>query len=54
MVFDRSSIDPDSCVHPALAVADTPFSFVGDILFLPYDIYQDWYSAPTPRYQVHE
>lgn len=23
--------------HPALAVVDMPFSFVGDILFLPYD-----------------
>ena len=37
MCFDRASIDPDSRIHPALAVVDTPFSLVGDILFLPYD-----------------
>jgi uncharacterized protein YceK len=37
MCFDRTSIDPDSRIHPALAVVDMPFSLVGDILFLPYD-----------------
>ena len=37
MCFDRASIDPDSRIHPALAVVDTPFSLVGDILFLPCD-----------------
>jgi uncharacterized protein YceK len=37
MCFDRHSIDPDSRIHPALAVVDMPFSLVGDILFLPYD-----------------
>jgi uncharacterized protein YceK len=48
MVFDRSSIDPDSRIHPVLAIVDTPFSFVGDILFLPYDIYQGCDSShPT-------
>jgi len=47
MVFNRSSTDPDSRIHPALAVVDTPFSFVGDILFLPYDIYQACDSSRT-------
>jgi uncharacterized protein YceK len=37
MCFDKASIDPDSRIHPALAVVDMPFSLVGDILFLPYD-----------------
>src|SRR2546422_3788381 len=37
MCFDRSSIEQGSRIHPALAVVDMPFSFVGDILFLPYD-----------------
>ena len=38
MCFDRASIDPDSRIHPAFAVVDVPFSLVGDILFLPYDV----------------
>ncbi len=37
MCFNRASIDPDSRIHPALAAVDVPFSFIGDILFLPYD-----------------
>lgn len=37
MCFDKTSIDPDSRIDPALAVVDMPFSLVGDILFLPYD-----------------
>ena len=38
-VFDRDSItDPGMRFHPALAVVDAPFSFAGDILFLPYDV----------------
>jgi uncharacterized protein YceK len=45
MVFDPGSISPDSRVHPALAVIDAPFSLVGDILFLPYDAYQDCTSS---------
>jgi uncharacterized protein YceK len=40
MIGDRESIDPSSRVHPAFAVVDMPFSFVGDILFLPYDAYR--------------
>ena len=40
MIGDRESIDPSSRIHPALAVLDMPFSFVGDILFLPYDACQ--------------
>jgi uncharacterized protein YceK len=47
MVFDRSSVDPDSRVHPALAVLDAPFSLVGDVLFLPYDAYQECTSSPS-------
>ena len=46
MVFERSSIDPSSRVHPVLAVVDTPFFFVGDILFLPYDVYEGCDSSP--------
>jgi uncharacterized protein YceK len=47
MVFNPGAIDPDSRVHPALAVIDTPFSLVGDILFLPYDACQDCTSSHT-------
>jgi uncharacterized protein YceK len=36
-MFHRDTIDPDSRIHPALAAIDMPFSFIGDILFLPYD-----------------
>jgi len=45
MVFDRGSIDPESRVSPVLAVVDVPFSLVGDILFLPYDVYCDCRSS---------
>ena len=41
MLFDRGSIDPESRINPALAIVDMPFSFAGDILFLPYDAYAD-------------
>ena len=37
-LFHRDTIDPQSRIHPALAAVDMPFSFVGDILFLPVDI----------------
>jgi uncharacterized protein YceK len=37
MIADRQSVDPLSRVHPALAALDMPFSFIGDVLFLPYD-----------------
>src|SRR5580658_1004382 len=47
MVFERSSIDPASRIDPVLAVVDTPFSFVGDILFLPYDVYGGCNSSPV-------
>ena len=45
MCFDRSSIDPECRINPALAVVDAPFSLVGDILFLPYDCCRD--TSPT-------
>ena len=45
MCFERSRISPESRTHPALAVVDTPFSLVADILFLPYDAYQDCQSS---------
>jgi uncharacterized protein YceK len=45
MVFRRASIDPDSRVSPVLAVADSPFSLVADILFLPYDAYSECQSS---------
>jgi uncharacterized protein YceK len=38
MCFDNASIDPDSRIHPAFAVVDVPFSLIGDVLFLPYDV----------------
>lgn len=41
MIGDRESIDPTSRVHPALAALDMPFSFVADVLFLPYDACRD-------------
>jgi uncharacterized protein YceK len=40
MIFDRERFDPSSRIHPALAAIDTPFSLVGDVLFLPYDAYE--------------
>jgi len=46
MLFDREGIDPSSRVNPVLAVVDAPFSFVVDVLFLPYDTYQDCESSP--------
>jgi uncharacterized protein YceK len=50
MVFNRSSIDPSSRMHPVLAIIDSPFSFVGDILFLPLDVYEDCeYSQKHPE-----
>ena len=48
MIGDRESIDPSSRVHPVLAAIDMPFSFVGDVLFLPYDVYRD---CPLPTAQ---
>jgi uncharacterized protein YceK len=36
-MFHRDTIDQQSRIHPALAAVDLPFSFVGDILFLPFD-----------------
>jgi uncharacterized protein YceK len=41
MIGDRERFDPTSRFHPALAAIDMPFSLVGDILFLPYDAYED-------------
>jgi uncharacterized protein YceK len=41
MLFESKDIDPDSRENPALILVDYPFSFVGDILFLPYDVYCD-------------
>ena len=38
MLFDRQRFDPTERVHPASALIDMPFSLVGDILFLPYDV----------------
>ena len=38
-LFHRETFDPQSRIHPALAAVDMPFSFVGDILFLPFDFY---------------
>jgi len=49
MIADRESIDPTSRIHPALAILDMPFSFVGDILFLPYDAYHDCQSKSPSR-----
>ena len=42
-MFHRDTIDPQSRIHPALAAVDTPFSFVGDILFCLL------YTSPSPR-----
>jgi len=39
-VGDRDSIEPGLRYNPAIAVIDTPFSLVGDILLLPYDTFQ--------------
>ena len=47
MVFRRARIDPDSRVSPVFAVADSPFSLVADILFLPYDAYSACQSPHT-------
>jgi uncharacterized protein YceK len=41
MISDRESIDPSSRIHPAMAALDMPFSFIGDVLFLPYDAHRD-------------
>jgi uncharacterized protein YceK len=43
VVFERSRIGAEQRqqISPVLGVVDMPFSFVGDILFLPYDVYQD-------------
>jgi uncharacterized protein YceK len=38
-MFRRDTIDPQCRIHPALAAIDMPFSFIGDILFLPIDFY---------------
>ena len=38
MCFHRDGIDPQCRIHPAFAVIDAPFSFVTDLLFLPWDI----------------
>jgi uncharacterized protein YceK len=38
-MFRRNTIDPESRIHPALAAVDMPFSFVGDVLFVPCDFY---------------
>ena len=35
MCFDRNSIDPDSRIHPALALVDMPFSLVATFSFYP-------------------
>ena len=45
-MFHRDTIDPQSRIHPALAAVDMPFSFVGDIVFLPYDVYQNCEPSP--------
>lgn len=47
MVFRRATIDPGSRVSPVLPVADTPFSFVADILFLPDDAHSACQSPHT-------
>jgi uncharacterized protein YceK len=39
-MFDRESIEPGLRYHPVIAAIDTPFSFVGDIVLLPYDAVQ--------------
>jgi uncharacterized protein YceK len=38
-MFRRDTIDPKCRIHPALAAIDMPFSFVGDIVFVPVDLY---------------
>jgi uncharacterized protein YceK len=47
-VFDRDSIEPNRRTHPGWAIADAPFSLVGDILFLPYDMCVG--PGPADRY----
>jgi uncharacterized protein YceK len=40
MIAARETFDPSERVHPVLASLDMPFSFVGDLLFFPYDFYR--------------
>ena len=40
-MFHRDTIDPQCRIHPALAAVDMPFSFVGDVLFVPVDFYNN-------------
>ena len=41
MCFHREGISPECRIHPALAVVDSPFSLVADVLFLPWDFGHD-------------
>ena len=44
-MFHPEIFDPQCRINPALAAVDMPFSLVGDILFVPIDIY---YSSEKP------
>ena len=48
-MFHPETFDPQCRINPALAAVDMPFSFVGDILFMPNDIYYSREKSGKPK-----
>jgi len=51
-LFHPEIFDPQCRINPALAAVDMPFSLVGDILFVPSDIYYSSEKSDKPQSPV--
>ena len=41
MCFHREGISSECRIHPIVAIVDSPFSLIADVLFLPFDLGHD-------------